>query len=54
MFAGPVTRVIYEGNGRFLVRKLGTKNVEIKDFKKLGIVVGGTGITPVSHRLPES
>jgi hypothetical protein len=42
-FSGPVTRITYEGNGDFLVRKLGTKTVEEKHFNKLGIVVGGTG-----------
>lgn len=42
-FSGPVTRIIYEGNGDFSVRKLGTKTVENKHFSKLGIIVGGTG-----------
>jgi len=46
-FSGPVTKITYEGNGHFLVRKLGTKIVEDKYFTKLGIVVGGTGITPM-------
>ncbi|KAI6189538.1 Cytochrome-b5 reductase [Aphelenchoides bicaudatus] len=46
-FSGPVTRITYEGNGDFLVRKLGTKTVESKHFNKLGIVVGGTGLTPM-------
>lgn len=46
-FSGPVTRITYEGHGHFLVRKIGMKTVESKNFKKIGIVVGGTGITPM-------
>ncbi|KAI6233560.1 Cytochrome-b5 reductase [Aphelenchoides fujianensis] len=53
-FAGPVTRIIYDGHGTFRIKQLGTTNFTEKHFRRLAIAVGGTGITPmlqIIHRI---
>ena len=44
---GPITRIIYEGNGVFACRRLGTQIFDRKQFSSLFILAGGTGITPM-------
>ncbi|KAI6186959.1 Cytochrome-b5 reductase [Aphelenchoides besseyi] len=45
-FSGPVTRIVYIEFGDFKIRKLGQTTTSFKHFNSLGILVGGTGITP--------
>ncbi|KAI6213912.1 hypothetical protein M3Y94_00207500 [Aphelenchoides besseyi] len=45
-FSGPVTRIVYTEFGNFKIRKLGQTTTTFKHFNSLGILVGGTGITP--------
>ena len=45
---GPVGHTWYEGRGQFKYKPEGTgKPAEIRQAKHLGLVAGGTGVTPI-------
>jgi len=44
---GPSGNLIYEGDSRFSIRKNKTSPFAQLGFKKVGMIAGGTGITPM-------
>lgn len=44
---GPSGRLEYRGNGRFAIRKTKTSELVIASYNKVGMIAGGTGITPM-------
>lgn len=46
-FRGPNGLITYEGNGHFAVRKDKKSEPERRKYKYLGMIAGGTGITPM-------
>lgn len=44
---GPSGNLIYRGNGSFAIRKNKTSPFVISSYKKVGMIAGGTGITPM-------
>lgn len=46
-FSGPVGRILYKQNGNFKVREKGTTVDREVHFKKLAMIAGGSGITPL-------
>lgn len=46
-FRGPSGLIIYKGNGYFEVRKEKKSEPELRHFKEIGLIAGGTGITPM-------
>ncbi|XP_067855310.1 NADH-cytochrome b5 reductase 3-like isoform X2 [Heptranchias perlo] len=46
-FRGPSGLLVYKGKGRFAIRADKKSDAEIKTVKKVGMIAGGTGITPM-------
>ncbi|XP_049636608.1 NADH-cytochrome b5 reductase 2 [Suncus etruscus] len=46
-FRGPVGRLVYNAPGDISIRKHGTHDPETKIVENLGMIAGGTGITPM-------
>lgn len=46
-FRGPSGLITYEGNGKFLVRPEKKAHPNVRKVKKVGMIAGGTGITPM-------
>jgi|TARA_B100001540_G_C15679100_1_gene583956 cytochrome-b5 reductase len=48
-FTGPKGMIEYRGRGRFAIRRLRSQGggFEIRDAKRVGMIAGGTGITPM-------
>ena len=48
-FKGPNGRLTYIGNGEFSIKQLKSQGGELitKNFKNIGMIAGGTGITPM-------
>ncbi|KAJ0069220.1 hypothetical protein NL108_003154, partial [Boleophthalmus pectinirostris] len=46
-FRGPNGLLIYKGNGKFSIRPDKKSEPEIKKFKHVAMIAGGTGITPM-------
>lgn len=44
---GPSGNLIYNGNGKFSIRKNKTASAVPRSFKNVGMIAGGTGITPM-------
>lgn len=46
-FRGPSGLIVYEGRGKFLVRPEKKAHPVLRKVKKIGMIAGGTGITPM-------
>ncbi|XP_022913199.1 NADH-cytochrome b5 reductase 2 isoform X2 [Onthophagus taurus] len=46
-FRGPSGRLNYQGNGQFAIKKLRKDPAQIVTVKKVSMIAGGTGITPM-------
>jgi len=46
-FRGPNGLLVYNGNGKFSIRPDKKSEPKIKKFKHIGMIAGGTGITPM-------
>ncbi|VDK27670.1 unnamed protein product [Anisakis simplex] len=46
-FRGPSGLIVYEGNGNFAVKPSKTTTAVRRHFKNVGMIAGGTGITPM-------
>ncbi|XP_072123462.1 NADH-cytochrome b5 reductase 3-like [Mobula birostris] len=46
-FRGPSGLLVYKGKGQFAVRPDKKSEAKIKEVKKVGMIAGGTGITPM-------
>jgi cytochrome-b5 reductase len=46
-FRGPTGHIIYEGHGQFAIRSDKKAPPIRKKFEHLGLIAGGTGITPM-------
>lgn len=46
-FRGPSGLIVYKGNGRFSIRRDKKSSPSERDFNKLSMIAGGTGITPM-------
>lgn len=46
-FRGPQGLIVYEGDGKFAVRKDKKSAPVSRRFKQIGMIAGGTGITPM-------
>lgn len=44
---GPSGHLIYDGKGKFRIREAKTKPYQPKSYRKVGMIAGGTGITPM-------
>lgn len=44
---GPNGRCVYKGNGDFAIKKDPKSQPNITNYKKVGMIAGGTGITPL-------
>lgn len=44
---GPSGRLIYQGNGKFSIKKLRNEPPQIVEVSKVNMIAGGTGITPM-------
>lgn len=44
---GPTGRIQYKKNGKFEVRKDKKSEPKVHQFEKLGLIAGGSGITPM-------
>lgn len=46
-FRGPSGLLVYKGKGQFAIRPDKKSEAKIKEVKKVGMIAGGTGITPM-------
>ncbi|XP_010881833.2 NADH-cytochrome b5 reductase 2 [Esox lucius] len=46
-FRGPNGLLVYTGNGKFAIRPDKKSEAKVRKFKHLGMIAGGTGITPM-------
>ncbi|XP_075998736.1 NADH-cytochrome b5 reductase 2 [Genypterus blacodes] len=46
-FRGPNGLLVYEGNGKFSIRPDKKSEPKVRKFKHIGMIAGGTGITPM-------
>ncbi|XP_063052107.1 NADH-cytochrome b5 reductase 2 [Engraulis encrasicolus] len=46
-FRGPSGLLVYNGNGKFAIRPDKKSEAKVKKFKHVGMIAGGTGITPM-------
>ncbi|XP_041782042.1 NADH-cytochrome b5 reductase 3 isoform X3 [Anopheles merus] len=52
-FRGPSGRLQYLGNGRFSIKKLRKDPAQIYEATQVGLIAGGTGITPMLQLIRE-
>lgn len=46
-FRGPSGLIVYEGSGQFAVKPLKTAEPVRHKYKNVGMIAGGSGITPM-------
>ncbi|TMS39991.1 hypothetical protein L596_006434 [Steinernema carpocapsae] len=51
-FRGPSGLIVYKGNGTFAVRPDKKSEIAIRKFDHIGMIAGGTGITPMLQIAP--
>ena len=46
-FSGPIGKIEYKGDGVFRMKDVVTENISENRYSQIGMICGGTGITPL-------